>query len=286
MRHLNLRVRPFETEIIPRIGGGEGRIDDCANRVSREGLRDDVSERAGVVDDACGERQGIARVVGRELAPRRVRGVVGPEVAEIGGREMHVRIALPFPVKRTRALVPLHRILLWRGALMRVRVRRSAEHHVRVLLHRLDTLHDGCTCNGGFPAASGHGRCFGWGDEDDELSDAEGLDVNDVGGPGVGEVHLADVEEDGFGALACDLGRGGSGEEIGDGGPEGVLGLRGVIALDEIERAGAICCFSISEKSYRDVLGAEEQIETCGDVQVSSKRCNGSNNTIRSSQLL
>ena len=83
VRHLNLRVRPFETEIIPRIGGGEGRIDDCANRVSREGLRDDVSERAGVVDDACGERQGIARVVGRELAPRRVRGVVGPEVGGV-----------------------------------------------------------------------------------------------------------------------------------------------------------------------------------------------------------
>ena len=93
--------------------------------------------------------------------------------------------------------------------------------------------------NGFAPATTGHGCCFAGGDDDDELSDAEGLDVDDIGGPGVGRVCFADVEEHGFGVLACFLLLAGRCDGRADDVPEGVRWRAGVV-LHKVEGTGAV----------------------------------------------
>jgi hypothetical protein len=76
------------------------------------------------------------------------------------------------------------------------------------------------------------------------------LNVHDIRGPRVREGHLAYVEEDGFQALAGDLLCCGSVKEIGDDGPEGVLRVGVVVALDEVEGTRAVCgsaCEAVAE---------------------------------------
>ncbi len=82
------------------------------------------------------------------------------------------------------------------------------------------------------------------------MSYAERLDVYDIRGPGVGKGHLPYVEQDGFQALAGDLRFCGRVEEVGDGGPEGILRIGVVVALDEVEVTGAVggsACEAIAE---------------------------------------
>lgn len=96
----------------------------------------------------------------------------------------------------------------------------------------------------GFPSSTGHGGCFGGGDDDDELPDAEGLDIDNVGGPGVGLIHFTNVEEDGFRTLACFLFRGGDSEKSRDEFPQRVgIGLAG-IALGEVKCTRPVGCTS------------------------------------------
>ena len=152
--------------------------------------------------------------------------------------EINVRGELPGPVQGTCALVALDGVFLRGGDVVGVGVCRAAKNDEGV-----DPSGEGLGCggiaDGVAPAAAGHGACFGGGDDDEELADTEGLDVDDVGGPGVGGGHLADVEEDGLGLLAGFLLGGGGAEEAADDGPEGVVGGARV-ALGEVEGAGAV----------------------------------------------
>lgn len=142
-------------------------------------------------------------------------------------------------VERGRAFVALDAVFLLGGDVVRVGVCGPAEDDERVAGAGEEGAGFGRVEDGFAPAPAGHGGCFARSDDDEELADAQGLDVDDVGGPGVGGVGLADVEENGFGVLACALGFGGRGDGAADDVPEGVVGLAGVV-LDEVERAGPV----------------------------------------------
>lgn len=123
---------------------------------------------------------------------------------------------------------------------MRVRIRRSSKHNDRIDARRRDPRRGRRIPHGGAPPAPGHGARFGRGDDHEQLADAEGLDVDDVGGPGVGGSELANVEEDGFWVVAGGLGRGGGAEERRDETPDGVGGGGARVALGEVEGARAV----------------------------------------------
>jgi len=137
------------------------------------------------------------------------------------------------------AFVALDGVFFLCGYVVRVAVRWAAEDYDRFLAFG-EGVRFGGVSDGGFPAATGHGGGFAGGDYDDQLADAEELDVYDVGGPEVGVCRLAHVEEDGLGLVAGDLGFVGLVDEATDDGPERIgIGRAGPV-LFEIECARPI----------------------------------------------
>ncbi len=139
------------------------------------------------------------------------------------------------------ALVALDGVLFFGGDVVRVAVGGAAEDDDGVWGVRV--CGEEGRRGGGYgvlPPAAGHGAGLAWADDYEKLADAESLYVDDVGGPVVGGVNLAYIEEDGFGVVAGALLRGCVLEEARDDLPDGGCCVFVARVLGEVEGARAV----------------------------------------------
>lgn len=145
----------------------------------------------------------------REQRPRALpvvtsHGVLRGQDARVLGQIMHaangevnVRGELVGSKHGRAALVALDGILLRRGDIVGVGVGGSRDESDDILAD----VAQGLGAEGLAPAAAAHGGDLAGADGDDELAEAQDLDVDDARGPGVGSCE-AGVEDDGLGGVA------------------------------------------------------------------------------------
>lgn len=99
----------------------------------------------------------------------------------------HYTATLTRPIDSRRALVPLDTILLARGDIVRVRVRRTRNNNIRILAQH--ALGDQARPDGLAQPAAGHRCQLAGHDEHYEVADAQKLNVDCAWGPLIREVR-------------------------------------------------------------------------------------------------
>ena len=160
------------------------------------------------------------------------------EMSQVGTCKVDVGVERVRSVQGRGALVPLDAIFLLGRDVVGVAVGRPADGDGDVYVRKSQFL--GLGFDGVSPPASGHRRQLAGRDDDDELTGAEHLYVDDVRSPGVRGVDGTDVEQDRFRPLTSPLLFGRGVEEAAHDPPERVgVGAARVVLL-EVEPTGPV----------------------------------------------